>query len=50
VMLCAIYRREREPKKALPQLESLSTRFPRNYLFWFETAQMYADAGTELAR
>jgi tetratricopeptide (TPR) repeat protein len=45
VMLCAIYRREREPGKAVPLLESLSRRFPRNYLFRFETAQMYADLG-----
>ncbi len=45
VLLCAIYRRERAPGKAVPLLESLSSRFPRNYLFRFETAQMYADLG-----
>jgi len=45
VLLCAIYRRERLPKKAVPLLESLTERFPRNYILRFETAQMYADLG-----
>ena len=45
VLLCAIYRREREAKKAAPMLEGLIARFPRNYLFRFESAQMYADLG-----
>ncbi len=45
VLLCAIYRRESRPRKAVPLLESLISRFPRNYLFRFETAQMYGDLG-----
>jgi len=45
VLLCAIYRRERLPRKAVPLLESLMERFPRNYILRFETAQMYADLG-----
>ncbi len=44
VMLAAIYRRERRPKAAIPLLEDLIRRFPRNYLFRFELSQMYADA------
>jgi hypothetical protein len=45
VLLCAIYRRERLPRKAVPLLEALIARCPRNYLFRFELAQMYADLG-----
>ena len=45
VILAAIYRRERKPELALPLLQSLSERFPRNYLFRFEMVQMYSDAG-----
>jgi len=47
VALCAIYRRERLPQKAVPLLESLIARFPRNYVFRFELAQMYGDLGDE---
>ncbi len=45
VLLCAIYRRERLPRKAIPLLEALISRCPRNYLFRFEIAQMFADLG-----
>ncbi len=45
VLLCAIYRRERLPKKAVPLLEDLIARYPRNYILRFELAQMYADLG-----
>ncbi|MFB3777789.1 MAG: tetratricopeptide repeat protein [Bryobacteraceae bacterium] len=45
VLLCAVYRRERLPRKAVPLLEALIQRCPRNYLFRFELAQMYADLG-----
>lgn len=45
VVLAAIYRREKRPKEALPLLNSLTSRFPRNYLFRLETVQMYSDAG-----
>lgn len=47
VLLAAIYRRERRPLEALPLLNSLTDRFPRNYLFRLETVQMYADAGNK---
>jgi tetratricopeptide (TPR) repeat protein len=45
VLLAAIYRREKRPKEALPLLNGLIARFPRNYLFRLETVQMYSDAG-----
>lgn len=45
ILLCALYRRERHPAKALPLIEDLIRRFPRNYLLRFEQAQMYSDAG-----
>ncbi|MBC8166958.1 MAG: DUF3808 domain-containing protein [Bryobacteraceae bacterium] len=49
VLLAAIYRRERRPLEALPLLESVSQRFPRNYLFKLEMVQMYSDAGNKQA-
>ncbi|MEX2263213.1 MAG: tetratricopeptide repeat protein [Bryobacteraceae bacterium] len=45
IFLCALYRREKKPKEALPLLEDLVNRFPRNYLLRFEQAQMYSDIG-----
>ncbi len=45
VLLCALYRREGDPKKALPLLEDLERRFPRNHLLLFEQAQMYSQLG-----
>jgi tetratricopeptide (TPR) repeat protein len=45
IMLCAFYRREREPKKAIPLLDDLIRRYPRNYLLRFEQSKMYSDYG-----
>jgi epoxyqueuosine reductase len=45
VLLAAIYRRERDPRKAIPLLKELAGRFPRNHLFRLEQVQMYSDAG-----
>ena len=45
VLLAAIYRRERNPSKAIPLLKELAARFPRNYLFRLEQVQMYSDSG-----
>lgn len=45
VLLCALYRREHKPKQAIPLLEDLLGRFPRNHLLLFEEAQMYSDLG-----
>lgn len=47
ILLCAVYRRERHAQKAIPLLYDLSRRFPRNYLFQMELAQMYSDLGDE---
>jgi tetratricopeptide (TPR) repeat protein len=45
VLLCALYRREGQPRKALPLLDDLQKRFPRNHLVLFEQAQMYSQLG-----
>lgn len=45
ILLGAIYRRERRPADAIPLVNDLLRRFPRNFLCLFELAQMYADAG-----
>lgn len=45
VLLAVIYRREKNPELALPLLNGLIGRFPRNFLFRLETVQMYSDGG-----
>jgi tetratricopeptide (TPR) repeat protein len=45
VFLCVIYRREQSWGAAEPLLEDLVRRFPRNYLFRFEQAQLYSSIG-----
>jgi tetratricopeptide (TPR) repeat protein len=45
VFLCALYRRENQPRKALPLIEDLIRRFPRNYLLRLELAEMHSLAG-----
>lgn len=45
ILLCAIYRREKRPERAVGLLEDLIARFPRNYLLPMELAQMYSDMG-----
>ncbi len=47
LVLCAIYRREGKPRTALPLLNDLIRNYPRNYLFLFEKAQMYAALGNK---
>ena len=49
VVLAAIYRRERLPQKALPLLQDMAAKFPRNYLYRYELVQMYSDAGDKAA-
>jgi tetratricopeptide (TPR) repeat protein len=44
-LLVAIFRRERQPQRALPLLQQLAQTFPRNYLFRFEEVEMYSDLG-----
>jgi tetratricopeptide (TPR) repeat protein len=45
VLLCAIYRREKRPREAIPLLNDLLGRFPRGYLVRLELAEAYADLG-----
>jgi predicted Zn-dependent protease len=45
VLLAVIYRREHDPRKAIPLLKELAASFPRNHLFRLEQVQMYSDAG-----
>ncbi|MCC6587667.1 MAG: tetratricopeptide repeat protein [Bryobacterales bacterium] len=47
VLLATIYRRERRPSVAVPLLEGLIAKYPRNYLFRLELAQMYSDLGNK---
>lgn len=45
VMLAIIYRREKQPARAVEALEPLIRAYPRNYLFRMEKAHMYSDLG-----
>jgi tetratricopeptide (TPR) repeat protein len=45
IFLCALYRRENQTRRALPLVEDLIQRFPRNYLLRLELSQMYSMAG-----
>ena len=45
IFLCALYRRENQPAKAVPLVQELIRRFPRNYLLRLELSQMYSMAG-----
>jgi len=45
ILLCVIYRRERKPELAIPLVRELIVAYPRNYLLYFELAQMYSDLG-----
>lgn len=45
IFLCALYRREGKPRMALPLLQDLLRRFPRNHLLRFEESQMYSMIG-----
>lgn len=44
-LLCAMYRREKKPRLAIPLLLDLIGRFPQNYLLRMELAQMYSEIG-----
>lgn len=45
IFLCALYRREHQPARAVPLVEDLIRQFPRNYLLRLELSQMYSMAG-----
>jgi tetratricopeptide (TPR) repeat protein len=45
IFLCALYRRENQPRQAIPLVADLIGRFPRNFLLRLELSQMYSIAG-----
>ena len=45
IFLCAMYRRENRTRLAVPLVQDLIQRFPRNYLLRLELSQMYSMAG-----
>jgi tetratricopeptide (TPR) repeat protein len=45
IFLCALYRRENQPRQAIPIVQDLIRRYPRNYLLHLELSQMYSLAG-----
>jgi tetratricopeptide (TPR) repeat protein len=45
ILLCALYRRENQPMRAVPLAEDLSRRYPRNFLLRLELSQMYSMGG-----
>jgi tetratricopeptide (TPR) repeat protein len=45
VFLCALYRRENQPLEAVPMINDLIRRYPRNFLLRLELSQMYSVAG-----
>lgn len=49
VLLCALLRREGRPREALPLLNDLLRRYPRDYLLRFEKEQMYSAIGDKAA-
>ena len=44
IFLCALYRRENQPRRAIPLVSDLIRRFPRNFLLRLELSQMYSMA------
>ena len=44
IFLCVLYRRENQPKRAIPLVADLIRRFPRNFLLRLELSQMYSMA------
>ena len=45
IFLCALYRRENHPDRAVPIVQELIRRFPRNYILRLELSVMYSMAG-----
>jgi tetratricopeptide (TPR) repeat protein len=45
IFLCALYRREGQSKLAVPLVQDLIRRYPRNYLLRMELGQMYSQSG-----
>jgi len=45
ILLCALYRREGQTRAAIPIVQELISRYPRNFLLRLELAQMYSTGG-----
>jgi tetratricopeptide (TPR) repeat protein len=45
IFLCALYRRDNQPRQAIPLIGDLIGKFPRNFLLRLELSQMYSMAG-----
>jgi tetratricopeptide (TPR) repeat protein len=45
IFLGVLYRRENQPKQAVPLVQDLIRRYPRNFLLRLELAQMYSMGG-----
>jgi len=45
ILLAVIYRREKRPREAIPLINNMLGRYPRNFLLLFELAQMHGDLG-----
>jgi tetratricopeptide (TPR) repeat protein len=45
IFLCALDRRENQPRQAIPLIQDLIGQFPRNFLLRLELSQMYSVAG-----
>jgi len=45
ILLCALYRRENRTRLAVPLVEDLIRRYPRNFILRLELSQMYSMAG-----
>lgn len=45
IFLCALYRRENTPRLAIPLIQDLIQRYPRNFLLRLELSHMYSAAG-----
>jgi tetratricopeptide (TPR) repeat protein len=48
IFLCALYRRENQAARAVPLVQDLIRRFPRNYLLRLELSQMYSMANDKV--
>jgi len=48
IFLCALYRRENHPERAVPLVEELIRKFPRNYILRLELSVMYSMAGDQV--
>jgi tetratricopeptide (TPR) repeat protein len=48
IFLCALYRRESHTERAVPLVQDLIQRFPRNYLLQLELSVMYAMSGDQV--